>query len=43
MLPLQPSLADDKEQDFLDFLAAHDLPDHCSPDPEDLGPWWLID
>jgi hypothetical protein len=43
MLPLQPSLADDREQDRLDFLAANDLPDDYRPDPEDLSPWWLID
>lgn len=43
MLPLQPSLADDRHQDFLEFLAANDLPDDHHPDPEDMEPWWLID
>lgn len=43
MLPLQPSLADDRHQELLEFLAANDLPDDYQPDPEDLEPWWLID
>lgn len=43
MLPLQPSLADDNEQERLEFLANHDLPDDYQHDPEDLQPWWLID
>lgn len=43
MLPLQPSFADDRHQDFLEFLDDHGLPDDYQPDPEDLEPWWLID
>ena len=44
MLPLQPSLADDREQDFLEWLAREGIdPDDWQPDPEDLAPWWMID
>lgn len=44
MLPLQPSLADDREQDFLEWLAREGIdPDDWQPDPEDLAPYWLID
>ena len=43
MLPLQPSLADDREAERLEFLQANGLPDDHQPDPEDLQPWLLID
>jgi len=43
MLPLQPSLADDREADLMDWLIAQDIdPDTFEPDPEDLNPYWLI-
>ncbi len=43
MLPLQPPLLHDRDQDLADFLAEHDLPEDYQPDPEDLSRWWLID
>lgn len=44
MLPLQPSLADDREADLMDWLIAQGIdPDTFEPDPEDLSPYWLID
>lgn len=44
MLPLQPSLADDREADLMDWLISQGIdPDTFEPDPEDLEPWWMID
>ena len=43
MLPLQPSLADDREADRLELIEALGLPEDWQPDPEDLSPYWLID
>jgi len=44
MLPLQPSLADDREADLADWLIAQGIdPDTFQPDPEDLQPWWQPD
>ena len=44
MLPLQPSLADDREADLIDLLTAQSIdPDTFEPDPEDLQPWWQPD
>ena len=41
MLPLQPPLSDDREADFLDWLATQGIdPDIYVRDPEDLEPWW---
>lgn len=44
MMPLQPSLADDREQDLADWLISQGIdPEEWAPDPEDLAPWWMID
>ena len=45
MLPLQPSLADDREADLIDWLISQGIdPDTWEPpDPEDLSPYWLFD
>lgn len=43
MLPLQPSLADDREADLMDWLISQGIdPEEWQPDPEDLSPYWLI-
>ena len=42
--PLWPSAADEREQEFAEFMAAHpELPDDWQPDPEDVAPWWQRD
>lgn len=43
MLPLQPPISEDREQERREYLDAHGLPDEWQPDPEDLQPWWLCD
>jgi len=39
MLPLQPSLADDRAESLARYIADNDLPDDWQPDPEDLDPF----
>lgn len=36
MLPLQPSLADDRAESLAEFIEANGLPDDWRPDPEDF-------
>ena len=38
MLPLQPSLADDRAESLSEFIEANGLPDEWQPDPEDFYP-----
>ena len=42
MLPLQPPLSHDREQERAELLEANDLPDDWQPDPEDVAPWWQL-
>lgn len=39
MLPLQPSLADDRAESLARYIDANGLPDEWQPDPEDLDPF----
>lgn len=39
MLPLQPSLADDRAESLAEFIEANGLPDDRQPDPEDFDPF----
>ena len=39
MLPLQPSLADDRAESLARYIADNGLPDDWQPDPEDLDPF----
>lgn len=41
MLPLQPSLADDRAESLARFIEANGLPDDWQPDPEDFDPLLL--
>ena len=43
MLPLQPPLSHDREEERREYLDANGLPDEWQPDPEDREPYWLID
>jgi hypothetical protein len=39
MLPLQPSLANDRAESLARYIAENDLPEDWQPDPEDMDPF----
>jgi hypothetical protein len=41
MLPLMPPLAEELEQERIEYIEANDLPEDWQPDPEDLDIWFF--
>jgi len=42
-LPLWLERSEIAEEQRLQHIAEHDLPDDWQPDPEDAAPWWRTD